>query len=132
MRAYLAARFQLRDEMRGVRDVLQALGHEVTSRWIDQEPDGFNKTNFDKGAPEAHKDLEDIRAADTLILFTEVPTSTGGYMVEFGYAMGLHNPLRLIVIGPLRNIFMALPQVEHYPDWSRFVMELSKRRIAGV
>lgn len=33
-RIYLAARYSRNDEMRGVRDVLTALGYEVTSRWI--------------------------------------------------------------------------------------------------
>ena len=31
---YLAARYSRNDEMRGVRDVLKALGYMVTSRWI--------------------------------------------------------------------------------------------------
>lgn len=35
-RIYLAARYSRNAEMRGVRDVLEGLGHKVTSRWIDQ------------------------------------------------------------------------------------------------
>ena len=35
-KVYLAARYSRNEEMRGVRDVLEVLGYEVTSRWIDQ------------------------------------------------------------------------------------------------
>lgn len=35
MKIYLAARFSRNDEMRGVRDVLETMGHQITSRWID-------------------------------------------------------------------------------------------------
>ena len=35
-KVYLAARYSRNAEMRMVRDVLEGLGHTVTSRWIDQ------------------------------------------------------------------------------------------------
>jgi len=35
MKIYLAASYTRADEMRGVRDVLAAVGNEITARWID-------------------------------------------------------------------------------------------------
>lgn len=84
MKIYLAARYSRNTEMRGVRDVLAALGHEVTSRWIDCHAGG-HLTSFTpehlKNDPQycarlGRDDIEDINAADAVILFTD--TAGGG------------------------------------------------------
>jgi len=131
---YLAARYSRNDEMRGVRDVLQALGHEVTSRWIDQHGGNLlesfvaEKLNAqpDECAKYARVDLEDLEAADTVISFTSAGGGgKGGRHVEFGLALGLGK--RLVIVGPRENVFHTLPAIEWYPDWSRMVMAWSGR-----
>lgn len=126
---YLAARYSRNDEMRGVRDVLEAFGHKVTSRWIDLHdgtlPQSFvaEKLNAD---PEdcskyAQIDINDLRAADTIISFTSADGGgKGGRHVEFGLALGLGK--HLIIVGPRENVFHTLPSVEWYPDWPHLVM----------
>jgi hypothetical protein len=130
---YLAARYSRNDEMRGVRDVLQALGHTITSRWIDQH--GGNllesfvaaKLNDDPDgcAKYARVDLEDLEAADTVISFTSSDGGgKGGRHIEFGLALGLAK--HLVIVGPRENVFHTLPAIEWYPDWTHLVMAWAK------
>lgn len=130
---YLAAAYERNEEMRGVRDVLQALGHQVTSRWIDQTASGQTEaagtevlaTSPDAYAQFARKDMDDLEQADTVISFTggEHP-GRGGHHIEFGIALALGK--QLVIAGPRENVFHSLPAVEWYPDWSRLVMAWSK------
>lgn len=129
-KVYLAARTGRNSEMRGVRDVLQALGHEVTSRWIEDlggkdsfTPDQFN-ADADHCAKDARRNLEDIEAAGTVISFTSPDGGgLGGRHVEFGLALGLGK--HLVIVGPRENVFHTLPAIEWYPDWSHLVMAWS-------
>jgi hypothetical protein len=128
---YLAARFSAQQEMQGVRDVLTAVGFEITSSWIDHvSASGVNGITVKEinAEPErcgqaAAGDMADVLAADTLILFTEWPSTTGGRHVELGIALGAGK--RVIIVGDLENIFQALPQVEHYPDWPSLATALA-------
>lgn len=84
MKIYLAARYSRNDEMRGVRDVLTALGHEVTSRWIDLHPGVFgDQRKLEQSfTPEflgaetefcgrvAQIDIDDLFGANALVCFT--------------------------------------------------------------
>jgi hypothetical protein len=128
---YLATRYNRNDEMRRVRDVLVALSYQVTSRWIDCHA-GKYLTSFTtetlNADPEycsgvAHHDLEDLRAADTVISFTSGGDGKGGRHVEFGLAIGLRK--RLILVGPREHVFHTLPQVEHFESWDQLVMALT-------
>ncbi len=132
MKIYLAAQYERHDEMRGVRDVLQALGHQVTSRWIDQHGgDALEAATADQLDKEPEKcakfalaDIEDLEAADTVMSFTRPGGGgRGGRHVEFGYA--IRGGKRLVLVGPREHVFHTLPQVEHYPDWPHLVMALS-------
>ena len=134
MKIYLAARYSRNDEMRGVRDVLEAFGHEVTSRWIDQHGGNLPESIVEEklnAEPEACAeyalvDVEDLRAADVVVSFTSADGGgKGGRHVEYGLALGLGK--RLVIVGPRENVFHTLPQVEWYPDWSRMVMAWTRK-----
>jgi hypothetical protein len=123
MKIYLAATYSRNAEMRGIRDQLEALGHEVTSRWIDQHggnvPESIVAEKLNASPvecyPYAEADVTDLKVADTVILFTSADGGgQGGRHVEFGLAIGLGK--RLIIVGPRENVFHTLPQVEWYPD----------------
>lgn len=143
MRIYLAARYEQHEEMRGVRDVLTALGHEVTSRWISgtEKADGTAFTpgelDSDYAASIARHDIEDVTRSDTLICFNDGTPGRGGRHVELGIAIALGRcgrvPMRIIICGPREHVFHALPEIEHYPDWPRLVMALTResRQVAG-
>lgn len=131
MKAYLAAAYttEQKQKMQGVRDCLVAMGHEITSRWIDQGGEGLTKDDIGRmgrlnAAVHAREDLDDVGRADTIIIFTDEPSTTGGFHVEFGYALGRGNSI--IVVGPILNIFQALPGVVHFENWGRLVMFLQR------
>lgn len=137
-RIYLAARYSRNPEMQGVRDVLQAMGHTVTSRWIDCHA-GKYLTSFTpehlNDDPEycstlAEHDLEDLVAADTVISFTDANGGgKGGRHVEFGYALALGK--QVMVVGPRENVFHTLSQVEHYHSWRSLVIALTPAHLRG-
>lgn len=126
---YLAARYSRNEEMRGVRDVLSALGFEVTSRWIDLHPDvvgdfsssfGAAPLNEDPArcAPLGQHDLDDIDRADWVVSLTCGTGGKGGRHAEFGYALAKEK--RLFVVGPREHVFHTLPQVEVFATWYHF------------
>jgi hypothetical protein len=125
MKIYLAARYSRNAEMRSIRDQLQDLGHEVTSRWIDQhggnllESIAAGKLNANpvECYPYAEIDVADLMAADIVISFTSADGGgKGGRHVEFGLALGLGK--RVVLVGPRENVFHTLPAVEWHEDWA--------------
>jgi len=136
MKIYLAARYSRRMELCGYREQLQALGHTVTSRWlngnhqIDTSGKPIGETGEalvegDDGSQDARatqlresfarEDMNDVAAADLLIAFTEPPRSNasrGGRHVELGIALGMGKDVT--VIGHRENIFCWLPEVVFY------------------
>lgn len=121
MKIYLAARYSRRMELLGYAAELRAVGHTVTSRWLDgnheAEDNAFDGGLVD-GAQFALEDLRDLRRADIVIAFTEVPRSghsRGGRHVEFGVAIAMDK--HLIVVGHRENVFYCLPRVDFYKTW---------------
>jgi hypothetical protein len=121
VKIYLAASYKNHPEMRIVRGLLNAIGHDVTSRWIEG--------NHTADTPAQSRlfgehDLEDLERANMLIAFLG-PSTTGGWHVEFGYALAIRrrdmtfgdDAYRIAVVGAIdRNVFHHLPEVEVYPD----------------
>lgn len=144
-KTYLAARYGKRLELCGYREELEAMGYEITSRWLNgkHQIDNVGKPIGDKGesliegdaacatsganSPEAQalrqsfavEDVNDVLAVDILVNFTEPPRTTatrGGRHVEFG--IGIATGKRLIVVGHRENIFHWLPKVEFFATWA--------------
>jgi hypothetical protein len=132
-RIYTAARYDRREEICGYAGELRAMGYEVECRWllgshqlhpgaslVDQEhhpSDGITM----EAAAFALDDYEDLRASDTILLFSEPPetySKRGGRHVEFGMALAWGK--ECIVIGPRENVFHCLSWVKRYPDWEKF------------
>jgi hypothetical protein len=120
MRYYFAARFSKRFALRQFRQQLEALGHIVTSRWLDasgEDPDNLGLC--------AQEDLIDVITADIIVNFTEKPrgNSRGARHCEFGIGLGLNK--RLILIGPLEHAFHFLPEVQCFASWADFLGRLA-------
>lgn len=118
MKIYLAARYSRNPEMREHRDALEAAGHVVTSRWIDQHggelEESFTPERLDRDPDFCGRfalvDVEDLEGADMVVSFTgNGGGGKGGRHVEFGLAAALKK--RLVLIGPRENVFHCLPQV---------------------
>jgi hypothetical protein len=106
---YLASRYSRCLELQGYAAQLTTAGHRVASRWHggNHQADDLSSDNAVRYALE---DLQDLRDANVLILFTEQPRSTnsrGGSMVELGIAIATNK--RIFIIGPAANIFCTLP-----------------------
>lgn len=91
------------------------MGHEVIGSWLDEcaMPEGMSPHVFDKQL--AIKDITEVRAADCIILDMNGESTTGGRMVEWGYALGqtkLH-----YVIGEGNCIFLKLADLL-FKDWN--------------
>lgn len=120
MKVYLAAPYSWKDQINVFAAELRASGIIVTARWLEEphKPD----TQMPELTHEQHlfyavQDIEDVRAADLLIFFTD-PTKRivrGGRHVEFGVAVERGMPI--YVLGEHENIFHHLPNVSHFENW---------------
>lgn len=120
MKIYIASRWRLafRPTLLDFRSQLQAMGHAVTSRWIDVMRDYGEDEHL---AVECLTDVGDVRRANWLIQVCppEYGRSRGGNHVEFGMAMAWGH--RLTVIGERQHVFHHLPQVDHYETIHEFL-----------
>jgi hypothetical protein len=114
---YFAARYSRREELNGFRAELEALGIEVTSRWLATEPRLRSSYSEDDWRELGLIDQEDVLAADTLVCFTEAAGDggNGGRHAELGMALALGR--RVIVVGRREHIFHYLPEVEIVDSW---------------
>ena len=117
MKVYLAARYSKNAEMREFAAYLLAGGYatEITSRWISGSHEIGDHPTDEARRRLAQEDLDDLKAADVVIAFSEVPrtmnNARGGRHVEFGLAIALGK--RIIVVGPKENVFHYLPGISH-------------------
>ena len=123
---YLAGSFRNQALYRHYAATLSAHGFRVTSRWLYEDAVNDPAAKAAQRDPKAgvsfaRADLEDIRAANVFICFTGAPSMTGGFHTEFGYALSIN--LALVVVGPVLNIFQALPAIQVFPEWGPAVLD---------
>lgn len=108
MKIYTAATFSEQKRIRAYKERLIQLGHSVLSSWLEEQvkPDGMTEEQFFRKM--AIKDLQEIAAADCLILDTDVRGLTQGKMVEFGFALARHKLLFVVGSYPKNSIFLLL------------------------
>lgn len=119
---YLAARFHRRPELEQYVPLFNKAGFDITARWVFGGEEGLLRSDI------SIMDLEDVKNADVMVLFTEeygVPQSGGGRFVEFGYAMALGK--ECYVIGDYENVFMHDPSVKVYPTLGAFLRDQTKQ-----
>ena len=116
MKIYISASFAARLRLRPMRDCLFAMGHDVTSSWLDEvaRSESMDQEVFDKKL--AIKDLVEAGSADLLIQDTFTPSTTGGLHVEWGIALGRFQRQQLWLVGPIRNVFHRLYDLQ-FADW---------------
>lgn len=121
---YLSGQFEDAAVLRQARERLVAAGCRVTSRWLDAASSTpATALAGDDGAAErlaaiAGQDLEDIHAADVVVVFNPAEScgiGRGGRHVETGYALALGKPLA--VVGARENVFHWLPEITVVADW---------------
>jgi hypothetical protein len=117
-RLYLASRWSRRAEMQSHAAELEALGlARVEAAWL-REPHDWDGESEPAARSLALDDYRDLSAADAVIAFTEAPGGCrrGGRHVELGLALGLGR--RVIIVGPIENVFCAMPGIIRFERWS--------------
>jgi hypothetical protein len=129
---YFAARYSRHEELNSYRAELEALGIEVTSRWLDTLPRTRSLYTEDDWRALGLVDQEDVLAADTLVCFAESEGEggNGGRHVEVGMALALGR--RVIVVGRREHIFHFLPEVEVVESWPEALRLLAQGLDAAV
>jgi hypothetical protein len=124
---YFAARYSRQDELNRYRNELEALGVEVTSRWLATEPRDRADYSDDDWRSLALIDQEDVLAADSLVCFTESANEggNGGRHVELGMALALGR--QVIVVGRREHIFHHLPEITFVESWPEALRLLAQR-----
>lgn len=125
---YFAARYTRIEELNRYRAELEALGIEVTSRWL-AAPQRSSAVDYseEEWRSLARIDQEDVLCCDALVCFSEAPGEggNGGRHAELGMALALGK--QVIVVGRREHIFHRLPevtQVESWPDALRLLAQL--------
>lgn len=123
---YLASSYVNKLHMREIRDKLQAMGHRVVSRWIDESYDPLVQIQ-DFSDVElsciADRDMRDIKEATTLAYFTG-ENARGGAIKECGMAMGMAlegRYIQTVVVGDRRDVFDYSSFVDYYPTEELFL-----------
>ncbi len=137
-RIYLAARYTRREELLGYKADLEALGHTVTSRWLNGAHQISDTGLSEEGTREererfAREDWADLREAEWTIAFTEEPrvsNSRGGRHVELGAALAWGQ--RVTIIGPRENVFCCLEWVEHHDAWAGLLTGVPRSMLLAV
>jgi nucleoside 2-deoxyribosyltransferase len=120
VKLYLAAAYHRKDEMKALAVRIEAFGHTVTSRWLEEEAmpiDPMEQLLFLRST--ATMDFDDVRSADMLVRFTDdlststVPSvwCTGSRMEETGYAYALGKDI--VIVGGMQSIFDRLESRLH-------------------
>ena len=132
---YLAARFSRKLEMQVVAGLLAPHGIHNIASWVTGAHDYTGTPDetipLEDQARFASDDLEEIVAADQMIVFTEEegnPWSRGGRHVEFGFGLAIGIPM--VIIGPIENIFYAWAvthgaEVARYDTLGEYIATLS-------
>lgn len=132
---YLAAPYGRRQYLREeVAPALRALGHRITSSWINDPPENDVAADYLRARKrgelvrndfhekqlehEAQRDVLDVQNSDMLIRFPAVELTTpssGGKFWETGmaHAMGLE----IIVVGNKETVFDYLSTIQVLPDF---------------
>ena len=130
MKIYVAGSFSGRKRIKIESDRLKARGYTVLSKWYEEthfiEKAWDDNFSGDVASAMAMTDMYAILEADLVILDTIDKSSTGGSDSELGAAIMrdlVGNKLRIIHIGPYRNVFQTLVK-EHYSSWEDADVEL--------
>src|SRR3990167_11112032 len=108
MKIYTAASVTEQKRIRQHKEQLIQLGHTVVASWLEEQikPAGMDDIQF--GRKMAAKDLQEIAAADCIILDLSNPSKTMGKMVEAGFALAKHKLFYTVGEIPQGSIFMLL------------------------
>lgn len=120
MRIYVSGSWASRDKLRPMAQALRAMGHQVSSSWLDEQekPVAMNEIAWRKRI--AMKDVAEVSGSDAIIMDINEDSTTGGRFVEWGVACNPQAYITRILVGPetAGDFFGHLADF-HFPDWDR-------------
>lgn len=93
---------------------LRRNGHDITSRWYDEEFLPTESYTVERRQQIAIEDVADVAAADALVLIAGPEKYSGGKFVEAGVAIGQNKPV--YVLGRRENMLLWHPVVRDFWD----------------
>ena len=127
MKVYISGSYSEQRRLREAADRLHKLGHQITGTWLNEviKPDHLTENQWYKSL--ALKDLAEVAAADAIILDLDGVTTSGGRYVEWGFALGRFNMLKVIVGGSHYGVFNTLAD-EAYNNWDELIQSWETTR----
>lgn len=123
MKIFLAGSFYKKKELRSIRSVLQALGVEVISSWLDDHGGidiEYMPSPEKRSAIIIANELE-IRDCDTFLVIAEHTDVGGNTMFEMGYAAALNK--KIVFIGERSLLAHYRPWTIHKNTLTEWMME---------
>ena len=120
MKIYISGAYGEQKRLREVAGQLFALGHQITGTWLSevQKPEALTEKEWHRCL--AVKDLAEVASADCIITDLDGTSSSGGRYVEWGYALGRHNMLKIIVGKNDWGVFNRLAD-HSFTDWAHLI-----------
>jgi nucleoside 2-deoxyribosyltransferase len=96
------------------------MGHKITGTWLQEsaKPEVLSERDWQRQL--AVKDLAECAAADCIILDLDGTSSTGGRYVEWGFALGRFDMLKVTVGADDNGVFNRLADL-HFKDWDELL-----------
>ncbi len=91
MKFYIAASFDLKEEVKQLYALLESHGHEITKDWTDHIGTAPEEREEKRQLVERYavEDIDGVRAADVFVILSAGPVGTGRY-IELGAAIQSH------------------------------------------
>lgn len=101
------------------------MGHQVTGTWLNEvaQPTHLSEDEWHRCL--AVKDLAEVAAADCIICDLDGTSSTGGRYVEYGFALGRYNMLKIVVGDNLYGVFNTLAD-QRFKNWDEVLNYLKE------
>ncbi len=115
MKIYVAGKYEDKDRVRFIHQLLIQMGHEITLDWTNHEiyP---NDAIAERLLEFASDDIKGVKEADLYIGLMTIPYQYKGLYVEMGVALGKGIPVYIIGSAGDSCIFINHPLVKKFQD----------------
>lgn len=125
MKIYVSGTYNDQKRLRAEASRLNALGHAITGTWLQevQKPAVLEEADWHRCL--AVKDLAEVAAADCIVCDLDGTSSSGGRYVEWGFALGRFNMLKVLVGKSDWGVFNTLADA-YFPTWDEVIEYFAK------
>ena len=125
MKVYISGSYNEQARLREESHKLFALGHQITSTWLNEVQQPTHLTHDEWFQKLAVKDLCEVASADCIILDLDGDSTSGGRYTELGYALGRYNMLVIVVGASRYGVFNTLAN-KQFCNWDEVIKHFTK------